>query len=123
MTDHDEIRARLETFFAALAARDADAAMECYAPGARLEVVAPGPFGGEHVASREGLQAFFRTISEISFEILGLIVEGSRVAVEVKSTGRLANGKPYQNRYHDYFEFENGRITLFREYPTFPTPE
>lgn len=123
MTAHAEIRARLDTFFAALAARDPDAAMACYAPGARLEVVAPGPFGGEHVASREGLVAFFRTISQISFEILGFIVEGNRVAVEVKSRGRLANGKPYQNRYHDYFEFENGLITIFREYPTFPTPE
>jgi len=122
MTHPDEIRTRLETFFAALGSRDVDAAMACYAPGARLEVVAPGPFGGEHVASREGLQAFFRTISEIRFEILGLLVDGHRVAVEVKSEGRLANGKPYQNRYHDYFEFDDGRITVFREYPTFPTP-
>lgn len=122
MTRHEEVHVRLDTFFAALSARDADAAMACYAPGARLEVVAPGPFGGEHVASREGLQAFFRTISEIRFEILGLIVDGNRVAVEVKSTGRLANGTPYQNRYHDYFEFADGRITVFREYPTFPTP-
>jgi ketosteroid isomerase-like protein len=119
---HDDVRARLETFFAALGARDADAAMACYAPGARLEVVAPGPFGGEHVASREGLQAFFRTISEIRFEILGLIVDGNRVAVEVASTGRLVDGKPYRNRYHDYFELEDGQITVFREYPTFPTP-
>lgn len=122
MTRQDDVRTLLETFFAALGARDVDAAMACYAPGARLEVVAPGPFGGEHVASREGLQAFFRTISEIRFEILGLIVDGNRVAVEVRSAGRLANGKPYQNRYHDYFELENGRISVFREYPTFPTP-
>jgi uncharacterized protein len=122
MTRHDEFRARLETFFAALGSRNVDAAMACYAPGARLEVVAPGPFSGEFVASREGLQAFFRTISEIRFEILGLIVDGNRVAVEVKSEGRLANGKPYRNRYHDYFEFEDGRITVFREYPTYPTP-
>lgn len=122
MTRHDEFRALLERFFSALGARDVDGAMACYAPGARLEVVAPGPFSGEFVASREGLQAFFKTISEIKFEILGLIVEGNRVAVEVKSEGRLANGKPYRNRYHDYFEVEGGRITVFREYPTYPTP-
>ena len=55
-------------------------------------------------------------------EHYSLIVEGDRVAVEVKSKGKLANGKPYANCYHDYFEIENGRISVFREYPTYQVP-
>jgi ketosteroid isomerase-like protein len=113
-------RSRIETFFDALGDRDLDAAMDCYAPGAIVEVVAPGPFAGARPATREGLEAFFRAFPEIRFEILGMLFDGDRVAVEARSTGRLANGKPYQNRYHDFFELESGRIAVFREYPTFP---
>lgn len=122
MSTRDEYRALLEKFFRGLSSKNVDAVMACYAPGAKLEVVAPGPFEGEMVASREGLEAFFKVIAEIQFEFRGMIVDGNKVALEVKSTGRLANGKPYKNCYHDYFEIENGRISAFREYPTYPVP-
>jgi uncharacterized protein (TIGR02246 family) len=120
MAIRDDYRAVVETFFEALASGDVDRVMACYAPDALLEVVAPGPFAGARTASREGVEAFFRAIPEIRFEILGMLFDGNRVAVEAQSKGRLANGKPYQNRYHDYFEIEDGRIVAFREYPTFP---
>lgn len=112
----------IEAFFDALNAKDVEGVMACYAPGAMIDVVAPGPFAGRQPASAEGLRAFFRMIPELRFEILGMLVEGDRVAVELASSGRLANGQPYQNRYHDLFELADGRITLFREYPTFPVP-
>ena len=122
MTSRQTNRQRIIAFFEALNAGDVDAVMACYAPGAMIDVVAPGPFAGRQPASAEGLRAFFRMIPELRFEILGMLVEGDRVAVELSSSGRLANGQPYQNRYHDLFELADGRIALFREYPTFPVP-
>ena len=122
MADHALNRRRIAVFFEALNAKDVDAVMACYAPGAMIDVVAPGPFAGRQPASAEGLRAFFRMIPELRFEILGMLVEGDRVAVELSSSGRLANGQPYQNRYHDLFELVDGRIALFREYPTYPVP-
>ena len=46
----------------------------------------------------------------------GWTVEGNRVAVEVESYGRKANGKIYQNLYHFLFELTDGQITGLREY-------
>lgn len=124
MPTRETIRSRIDAYFAALARLDVDGVLACYAPGCTVEVVAPGPFEGEHPAAREGLDAFFGAMSEIEFEILGVLVDGDCAAVEVRSQGRMASGAEYRNRYHDFFRFdESGRITAFREYPTYPTPE
>ena len=118
----DEARAAGEAtigaFYAALNARDVEGVPAAYAPGATLEVVAPGPFGGEHAASRELLEAFFAAFEALHFTVTGLVVEGNRVAVEVRSQGRAADGTDYANRYHNFFELVDGRIARFREYPT-----
>lgn len=108
----------VEGFYAAMNARDVDAVLAQYAVGARLDVLTPGPFGGEQPASREALELFFATFPEIEFEVDAMTAEGDRVAVEVRSKGRFADGRPYANAYHNLFVFDGGRIVLLREYPT-----
>ena len=106
------------SFYEALNARDAEAVMAHYGPGAMLDVLIEGPFGGEQPASREALAAFFSAFPEIHFRVLALVAEGDRVAAEVASRGTQAGGSPYANRYHNLFELRDGRIVRFREYPT-----
>lgn len=115
---HAICRARIDAFYAALNARDVEGVLASYGPGATLEVVAPGPFAGEHRASRELLEAFFAAFEALEFTVTGLVVEGDRVAVEVRSQGKVADGSAYANRYHNFFELRDGLIAKFREYPT-----
>jgi ketosteroid isomerase-like protein len=108
----------IESFYAALNARDSDAVLAHYGPDAVLEVFVDGPFGGVQPATREVLEAFFAAFSELHFTLLGLTAEGDRVAVEIHSKGTHAGGSSYSNRYHNLFELRDGRIVSFREYPT-----
>ena len=122
MISKEQITRSVQSFFDALASGDVDRTFACYAPGCTVQVVAPGPFEGEMVASKEALEAFFAAIPQIEFEILGVLVDGHCAAVEARSTGKLASGADYANRYHNYFRFDDdGLITAFREYPTYPT--
>ena len=123
MNARDTNRSRIEALYRALNAADIDGVMACYGEGARIEVVAPGPFEGEHAPSRDLLERLFQAIPELTFEIRSLLFDGNCVAAEVSSTGKLANGAPYSNRYHNLFELRDGLIVNFREYPTYPGAE
>lgn len=111
-------KTRIETFYAALNARDVDAVFDCYGPGAVIEVLDSGPFGGKHDASRELLEAFFGAFRELRFTLLGVTEEDDRLAAELKSVGAFADGTRYANRYHNLFELRDGKIVRFCEYPT-----
>jgi len=111
-------RARIDAFYAALNAHDIDGVMACYTEDATIEVLAKGPFGGKHRPSTALLQGLFDAFPVIQFEVRGSVMEGDRVAVEVRSEGEHADGSPYINHYHNFFELRGGRVSCFREYPT-----
>lgn len=46
----------------------------------------------------------------------GITAEGSRVAIEVESYGRAANGRLYNNEYHFLFVVEGNLIRSVKEY-------
>ncbi len=48
--------------------------------------------------------------------VTGLVAEGDRVAVEVRSSGDLRNGRKYRQRYHFFMSFRDGKIDSVREY-------
>jgi ketosteroid isomerase-like protein len=54
--------------------------------------------------------------SKIRLEILGMIAEGDRVAVEVRSYGTMKNGNEYRNSYHEIYEIRDGLVALCKEY-------
>ena len=81
-------------------------------------MLALGPFGGKHRPSAELLGGLFDTFPVIAFEVRGVVMEGDRVAVEVRSEGEDKQGAPYVNHYHNFFELRGGRIACFREYAT-----
>jgi len=49
-------------------------------------------------------------------EFTGVTAEGERVAVEAVSSARLADGRPYANRYHFLVQVRDGKVVQMREY-------
>lgn len=110
-------------FYEAMNTRNIEASLALFADGAKIVVVMDGPFGGEHAPSREFTQSFLDTFPEIVFTVGTMTAEDDRVAVEVSSHGVLRSGERYRNRYHNLFVIHEGKIRLFREYPTGYTGE
>jgi len=108
----------IRDFYKTMNSRDLEATFAFYAPGAQLDVVVEGPFGGEQPASRAALEAFFAAFPEIEFRVEAMTAEADRVAVELSSRGTDSNGQPYGNRYHNLFVVRHSKIELFCEYPT-----
>ena len=48
--------------------------------------------------------------------IVGVTAEGDRVAMEATGSGKLANGRMYENTYHFLFLFRDGKICMVKEY-------
>ncbi len=77
------------------------------------------PLSGE--MDKDGIARLMNTVKDklpqgMKLTPTGWTAEGDRVAVEVESFGRKANGTIYQNLYHFLFELTDGQITLIREY-------
>lgn len=52
----------------------------------------------------------------IQFTVTGVTAEDDRVAIEAASYAELHNGVVYQNLYHFLLLFQDGKITVVREY-------
>jgi uncharacterized protein len=48
--------------------------------------------------------------------VTGMLAEGDRLAMEVRSSGDLRNGRKYRQRYHFLMVFRDGKIEAVREY-------
>jgi ketosteroid isomerase-like protein len=53
---------------------------------------------------------------ELQRNVVGLYAEGATVVLEVAASGRLKNGKAYENAGCVVWEIENGKIQRVREY-------
>jgi ketosteroid isomerase-like protein len=49
-------------------------------------------------------------------EIVTVIAEGGRVAVEARGRGRFLNGEPYENQYAFVIEVDGATVRSIREY-------
>jgi ketosteroid isomerase-like protein len=54
--------------------------------------------------------------SPITMQIISIISEGDKAAVEANTDSHLKNGKHYNNAYHFAFELRDGKIAKAREY-------
>jgi ketosteroid isomerase-like protein len=52
----------------------------------------------------------------LDMRVQGCVAEGNKVAVELRSTGELKNGRHYHQEYHMLMEFRDGKICAVREY-------
>jgi ketosteroid isomerase-like protein len=61
------------------------------------------------------IRALFATGSP-SNRVLSMASNGALVLVETHGTGRLSDGRPYDNRYAWAFELREAKIAMIREY-------
>jgi ketosteroid isomerase-like protein len=52
----------------------------------------------------------------IAFELGPMVADGKAVSVQLESFAKTVEGKPFNNLYHVYFEFEGDRVSRAREY-------
>ena len=66
---------------------------------------------------REMLVAF-PALTDTGLRIVptGFVIEGNKAAVQAESTMKAKTGAEYNNRYHFFFEFRDGKIVRVNEY-------
>jgi ketosteroid isomerase-like protein len=68
----------------------------------------------EMIAAAGGIFAPFP--EGLKFEIVGMIAEGDKVALETRSCGRHVSGAMYRNEYHWIMRFRDGQLVESKEY-------
>jgi ketosteroid isomerase-like protein len=106
-------------FLEAMGAGDAKTAAECLAPGAITMARNFSNFSGVH--DREeivSMIANFRALmpSGLHFNIISVIADGDRVAVECDGDAVTSAGSPYRNQYCFVMRFAGDRIKEIHEY-------
>ena len=109
----------VENFFSHLNTGDFKAAFERVADDVAWWIPGTLPFSG--TKDKKGYMSIVERIrggfpGGLAFEIKSLVGEGEKVAAEVESMGRHANGKTYANKYHFLFSFKDGRVVGVKEY-------
>lgn len=88
--------------------------------GPQREVLAPDAVwwvpGRPEIPARDILGMMKGLMSEGRMEILGVLAEGDRVAVESRSFMKTQDGRDYSNSYHFLVEFRDGLVTRVKEY-------
>jgi ketosteroid isomerase-like protein len=82
-------------------------------------IVAPEPYGGRFdrdAFARKAGELFACLAEPVRFELLSVICEGPKVAVQAESHSKSVLGKVYNNRYHFLFAVRDGRIVEGWEY-------
>lgn len=116
--------ARVDAFFAALAAEDKDAALAQLTTNATLHA----PYNPNGDATDTGIRSFpaalyvagaMATYDNLIFEDRKYSVADNSATVWIEAEGRLRvakTGKPYENRYVFKMELADGKIASITEY-------
>ncbi|MDX1733083.1 MAG: nuclear transport factor 2 family protein [Halioglobus sp.] len=112
-------KAIVREFFAAMNSGDVDYIVNAYAQDGCLQTMGntliSGVYAREQIAASAG--GIFDVFPKgITFEIIDMIAEGNKVAVEATSEGEHVSGQTYSNEYHFLFEFEQGKLKRLKEY-------
>lgn len=113
--DREANAALARAYLAALESGDLDRLFALTTDDAVFYVPDGGPF------NRRELRAIFEHINTKfaafpHFEIVGMTVEGDRVAVEAHAVARMKSGGVYENDYHFAFVVAGARMRYVREY-------
>jgi len=112
-------KAAVEQFFAALNKGDANYIVNAYAEDGALQTMGNTLISGSF--SRTEIQGavdgIFDTFPNgLTFTIIDMVAQGSKVAVEATSEGAHVSGQTYSNEYHFLFEFHDGKVRRLKEY-------
>ncbi len=121
MTEHKTTtnKAIVTRFFEAMNNGDVDVIVDTYAADGRLQTMGntliSGTFERAQIALAAG-QIFEVFPSGLRFEILDMLAEDDKVAVEATGEGEHISGQTYSNEYHFKFHFRDGKLLLLKEY-------
>jgi ketosteroid isomerase-like protein len=115
----DTNKAIVARFFEAMNGGDVQFIVDAYAEDGCLQTMGntliSGIFSRDQVSQSAG--GIFEVFPEgIRFEILDMVAEGDKVAVEATSEGKHVSGATYSNEYHFLFEFRDGKLVRLKEY-------
>lgn len=112
-------KAIVRRFFKAMNEGDVAFIVDAYAVDGCLQTMGntliSGTYTRDQVAQSAG-GIFDVFPNGIHFEILDMIGEGDKVAVEATSEGQHVSGATYSNEYHFLFEFRDGKLLRLKEY-------
>ncbi len=104
----------VESFIAAFNARDVDAVMAFFAPGAVYHNM-PGPPVSGTPAIRELIQSFVGPAETVDWENLAIAEQGNKVLTE-RIDRFVIGGKNVALPVMGTFEFTDGKISAWRDY-------
>jgi uncharacterized protein len=117
-----EARTVIETYVAAVAARDMDTVKDLFAEDATWWLGGRLPLSGTWEGRDAILNDFLGQIPSlydtdtIEIAVTSLIADGDQVAMEWTSRAVTTNGEPYENQCAGVFTVRDGRIKAVREY-------
>ncbi|MFT4615309.1 MAG: ketosteroid isomerase-like protein [Bacteroidia bacterium] len=121
MSDHTPQTNKLlvERFFQAMNEGDVKFIVDTYADDGYLQTMGNTLISGTY--SREQINAAAGGIYEVfpnglSFEVIDMVAEDDKVAVEATSKGEHISGKTYSNHYHFLFELREGKLLCLKEF-------
>lgn len=115
----DQHRALAVAFFKALERADVEAIVDAYDDEGKCHTMGntliSGIFDKEQI--RVGAAAVLGSFPQgLTFTLHNITAEGDRVAVEAESSGMHVSGRHYNNKYHFFMRFRNGKLLEFKEY-------
>jgi ketosteroid isomerase-like protein len=119
MTDIERNKQLAREFFAALDRCDIPAIVDAYAEDGTVTTMGNTLISGTFTKSqiREAANGVLTVFPEgLRFTIHHLTAEGDRVAVEAESFGKHVSGKTYNNHYHFFMRWRDGKLVQLKEY-------
>jgi ketosteroid isomerase-like protein len=118
-SNSDKNKAIVARFFEAMNQGDVPFIVNAYADDGCLQTMGntliSGTFTKDQITQSAG--GIFEVFPDgIRFEILDMVAEGDKVAVEATSEGKHVSGATYSNEYHFLFEFRDGKLVRLKEY-------
>jgi ketosteroid isomerase-like protein len=113
-----EPRAVVDAFFDRMNAHDTEGVLALIDEDVEWWIAGNLPFSGQRTKLEVSslIPMVFGVFPDFKFVVHSVICEGNRVAVEAESFATRPDGQRYNNRYHDLFEVDGGRIRAAREY-------
>jgi ketosteroid isomerase-like protein len=119
MSQADDNRKIVAAFLDAMSRGDTAAILDAYAEDGCVwtmgNTLISGKYGKAQI--REFADGIYDAFPQgLSFEVLGMVAEGDKVAVEAESDGLHASGVNYHNHYHFLFTLRDGKVVQLKEY-------
>lgn len=119
MSETERNKQLAREFFAALSRGDVAAIVDAYAEDGTVQTMGNTLISGVFTKSqiRQAAGAIFDAFPHgLEFTIHHLTAEEDRVAVEAESRGMHASGKLYNNKYHFFMRYRDGKLVQLKEY-------